>query len=152
MNSLRKYSIALLVGLTTFFLVACGGGGDSEADAAADNGPQVVDVDPAQALKLIYDDEVLVLDVRTPEEYALGHIGGALNYNIHDDNFERSVNALDKSKPYLVHCQAGVAGGRSRKAIEVLQAGGATKVYHLNGGFNAWQEQEQPFEVIETQE
>ena len=148
MNEFRKYSIGLLVSTLAVFFVACGGG-DGDQTAEADSGPQVVDVDPAQALKLIYDDEVLILDVRTPEEYAQGHIASALNYNIHDSGFERSVNALDKSKPYLVHCQAGVAGGRSRKAIEVLQAAGAEKVYHLNGGFTAWQEAEQPYEVIE---
>ena len=149
---LSNLSTTLIASALLLILAACGGDSETSAEDMASQGFQVVDVEPAEALKLIYDDEVLVLDVRTPEEYAEGHIANALNYNIHDDNFERSVRALDKTKPYLVHCAKGVAGGRSRRAIDVLKDSGAMKVYHLNGGFSAWQEAEQPFEKIEQQE
>ena len=109
---------------------------------------EVVDVDAEAAAKLVEDSAVVVLDVRTPEEFSLGHIASALNHNINGDGFEDAVKSLDHSKTYLVHCAMGAAGGRSRNALKALEAAGATKVYHLNGGFVAWQQAANPTEKI----
>lgn len=79
-------------------------------------------------------DEVLV-DVRTPEEYAEGHIKGALNINWHDPAFMDEVDKLDKSKPVFVYCKSG---GRSGQAAEALRGMGFKEVYDLDGGITAW--------------
>jgi phage shock protein E len=68
---------------------------------------EIVDVEAEAAAKLVADGAVAVLDVRTPEEFALGHIGSALNRNINDEGFAEAVKSLDPSKTYLVHCAMG---------------------------------------------
>src|SRR5215469_16004311 len=61
-------------------------------------------VDPQQAQKLIADKKVVVLDIRTPGEFNSGRIAGAKNIDFQAPNFEQSIDQLDKSKAYLVHC------------------------------------------------
>lgn len=88
--------------------------------------------------KLIQDShDEIILDVRTPEEFAEGHIPGAVLINLYDADFQNKVNALDRSKPILVYCAAGV---RSEKASEILKDSGFKKVYHLKNGVKAWSE------------
>lgn len=77
-----------------------------------------------------------VLDVRTPEEFEAGHLqGGAVNIDWFDDEFEKAVRAIDKSKPILVYCKKG---GRSAKAVEKLVSMGYKNVIDLTGGYDAY--------------
>jgi rhodanese-related sulfurtransferase len=82
------------------------------------------------------DDEI-ILDVRTPKEFAAGHIPGAVLINLYDVDFRNKLSALDRSKPILVYCAAGV---RSEKASEILKDSGFKKVYQLKNGVKAWSE------------
>lgn len=116
------------------------------ANSGDEDAIEVVDVEADVAAKLLTEGAVAVLDVRTPEEFSLGHIANAIHHNINDDGFAEAVKALDQSKSYLVHCATGVNGGRSRKAVESLKAAGATKIYHLNGGIVAWEQAGKPIE------
>jgi rhodanese-related sulfurtransferase len=79
-------------------------------------------------------DDRIILDVRTPEEFAIGHIPGAVLVNINDSDFDTKVNGLDKSKTMLVYCGSGV---RSDKAVGILKESGFKKVYHLENGMKA---------------
>ncbi len=110
---------------------------------------EVVDVQPAEAEIVLNDGNgsVVVLDVRTPQEFAAGHIRNALNVNIAGPVFDQKVAALDHTKSYLVHCASGSPGGRSQRALASLKAAGAKRVYHLQGGFNAWLQAGNPVEV-----
>ena len=119
---------------------------DSSTSSGGEESLEVADVEANAAAKLVADGNVVVLDVRTPEEFTLGHIANALNRNINEQDFGEAVKSLDHSKTYLVHCGMGAAGGRSRRALDSLKAAGATKVYHLNGGFTAWQQAGNPIE------
>ncbi len=84
----------------------------------------------------ISKDAIQILDVRTPAEYAKGHIKNTLLANWNDKKeFERRVAFIDKNKPVYVYC---LSGGRSASAAEKLRAEGFIKVYELNGGINAW--------------
>ncbi|MDM3870720.1 rhodanese-like domain-containing protein [Porticoccus sp. W117] len=87
--------------------------------------------------------EVLVLDIRTPKEFAEGHIAGALNIDYYSDDFKQNLSQLDKSKTYLVHCRSGGRSGRSLKLFREL---GFEKVIHLDGGIKAWKSQSLPLE------
>lgn len=80
--------------------------------------------------------DVVVLDIRTPKEFKGGHIDKAVNIDFHDKNFSEQLDKLDKSKTYLVHC---ASGGRSTKSLELFKAKGFKDIYHLDGGFNAWE-------------
>lgn len=79
---------------------------------------------------------VTVLDVRTPEEFKAGHLDKAININVNDKSFEAQSAKLDKAKPVLVYCLAGV---RSHRAAEMLRQKGY-KVHELKDGIEAWQE------------
>ena len=103
------------------------------------------DVDVNQAASALQTQKnVVVLDVRTPDEYKNGHLKDAVNINLYDPNFKTKLALLDKSKTYVVHCAAGLQNGRSRKATTVMDSLGFQQVKHLNGGFNAWQQANLP--------
>lgn len=79
----------------------------------------------------------VVIDVRTPEEFEAGHIEGARNINIADQDFEDRLASLDREQPYLVHCRSG---GRSTRALESFRKLDFENIYHLDGGILAWKE------------
>jgi rhodanese-related sulfurtransferase len=81
-------------------------------------------------------DGSVVLDVRSPEEFAKGHVPGALNIDINAPGFASKVGNLDKSKPILVNCHAGSRGAIA--AAELAKLGFKT-VCNLEGGLSAWE-------------
>lgn len=83
--------------------------------------------------------EVVILDVRTPQEVAQGTITDqALNIDVTNRAlFDQEIEKLDKDKTYLVYCRSG---RRSRVAGEEMARRGFKKVYNLKGGILAWQE------------
>lgn len=86
--------------------------------------------------QLLTDEDVQLLDVRTEEEYADGHIDGALNLDVSEDSFAvSSVKILDKKKKVLVYCRSGK---RSKKAA-VLLVGQGFQVVELSTGFLGWE-------------
>jgi phage shock protein E len=93
--------------------------------------------------KLRRQTNTVVLDVRTPKEFAAGHISGATNIDWNASDFAKKAAALDKSKTYLVHC---AAGGRSAKASDKMTALQFTNVYNLEGGMKAWEKAGKPVE------
>ena len=76
----------------------------------------------------------LLLDVRTPEEFAAGHIENAQNINFYE-NFEQNIASLDKDETIYIYC---AKGGRSAKAAQILKENGFT-VIDLEGGYTAWE-------------
>lgn len=100
---------------------------------AADK-PKDVSVNEAQ--KLIQEGKVLVLDVRTPEEFQEGHIEGAVNIDFNGKDFAAQVKKLDTTKPVLVHC---LGGGRSGRSLPVLEQLNFPQIYHLHEGFGEWE-------------
>jgi rhodanese-related sulfurtransferase len=94
-------------------------------------------LDAVEAARLIKErTEITLLDVRTPEEYAAGHVQKALNINYYDHNFQKDAARLDTRKTYLIYC---ASGNRSSKARVILTQIGITNLYHLDGGIKAWQ-------------
>lgn len=76
-----------------------------------------------------------VVDVRTAEEFASGHLAQAVMIDYYKSDFKSQIAKLDKNKPVFVYC---AAGGRSGSATEILQDLGFKKVYDLKGGYRAW--------------
>ncbi|MDB4673374.1 rhodanese-like domain-containing protein [Verrucomicrobiales bacterium] len=93
------------------------------------------DVTIAEAKKLVSAGDVVIVDVRTPEEFAAGHIKGAKSINVLSKDFEEKVAKLDPKKPVLVHCKMG---GRSAKALATFKKLKFEKVYHMKEGYDAW--------------
>ena len=104
--------------------------------AAAEKTAKVSHTNGADAAKLLAEDtSIAVLDVRTPGEYAEGHIKGAKNIDFRGEDFAAKIGDLDKSKRYLVHCKSGGRSGQSLAQFEKL---GFANIVHLDDGFDAW--------------
>ena len=82
----------------------------------------------------------LLVDVRTPEEFATGHIHNAVNIPL--DTIESRLNEIPRTEPVVVYCHSG---NRSGQASRILTNAGYTQIYDL-GGINAWTAQGLPIE------
>ncbi|MBS6328293.1 MAG: rhodanese-like domain-containing protein [Prevotella bivia] len=91
--------------------------------------------------QLIHADSVQIVDVRTPAEYAAGHVENAILVNVQDPQFAHNADSLlDKHKMLAVYCRSG---HRSAIASAALAAKGY-KVTNLQGGILAWIEEKKP--------
>jgi len=76
-----------------------------------------------------------ILDVRTEKEYVSGHIPGALNLDFFARDFRSRLDKLDKGKTFLIICHSG---GRSARAVEIMQQKGFKQLYHAKDGMSRW--------------
>jgi phage shock protein E len=105
--------------------------------------PAVPKIDAEQFDALRQKPNTVVLDVRTPKEFAEGHVPGAVNMDISDPTFHKKLDALEKSKTYLVHCARGI---RSNRAVNMMSSLGLAGLYDYHGGFDDWKKQGKPVE------
>jgi len=86
--------------------------------------------------KQVENTNVQLFDVRTPEEYTMGHIEGAINVDFKNDEvFVSFFNDLNKSDTIYLYCRSG---NRSKKSADKLISLGFQKIYDLDGGFIEW--------------
>jgi len=78
----------------------------------------------------------VIIDVRTPAEFAAGHIAGAVNVDVQSATFGQQIATLDRAKNYAVYCRSG---NRSKAAKAAMQQAGFSHVFDLAGGIQAWQ-------------
>ena len=91
------------------------------------------------------DRSLLVLDVRTPEEFAAGHVPGAVNIP-HTEIATRLGELADaKERDIVVYCRSG---NRSAKAIAALRGAGFTRLYHMQGDYLRWSAENRPVTKI----
>lgn len=83
----------------------------------------------------------VVLDVRTPEEYAEGHLAKSMNLNWKGSDFEKQIATIDKTVPVFVYC---LGGGRSASAATRMRSKGFKEVYELQGGLTKWKDAKLP--------
>lgn len=76
-----------------------------------------------------------LIDVRTPDEFAKGHLENAQNIDWRSNDFGKQIETLDKSKPVFVYC---LSGGRSASAASAMREAGFKEVYELEGGIMKW--------------
>ena len=103
--------------------VAVAGCGDDTSARAATELAAVSEVTSVLA------DGAVLVDVRSPSEFAAGHVADALNIDLGSEDFEAKVDALDKGRTYVVYCRTG---SRAGQAIETMAALGFTDL--VNGG------------------
>jgi rhodanese-related sulfurtransferase len=141
--------------LAATVLAGCGGGDDAEpvAEAAAEPAAEVAAeapdeapaeaparpavglVTPQQAAELAVADGITVIDVRTPEEFAEGHIEGATLIDFYEPGFANEIAALDPDGEYLIYCRSG---NRSGQTFGLMAELGFAQVWDLDGGVNAY--------------
>jgi rhodanese-related sulfurtransferase len=105
---------------------------------------RLIDQEALLARMAQHQQDLVILDVRTPEEFAAGHVPGAVN--IPHDQLAARLGELEtaKSKDIVVYCRTG---RRSSLALEILQANGFKQLSHLEGDMVAWQAQNRPVET-----
>jgi rhodanese-related sulfurtransferase len=103
--------------------------GSGFTDVTVDQGRELVQRRAGQT-------DFIILDVRTPEEFAEGHLAGALNINVLAPDFAARLATLDRGKTYLVYCRTG---NRSTKAVQAMERLGFRSVYHMVEGMVGWQ-------------
>ncbi|MCS7197215.1 MAG: rhodanese-like domain-containing protein [Candidatus Bipolaricaulota bacterium] len=83
------------------------------------------------------DPDFIVLDVRTPEEFAQGHLPGKtpMNLDFYAPDFREQLTRLDRKKTYLVYC---LTGSRSEETVQIMKELGFHRIYDLKGGIVAW--------------
>lgn len=113
--------------------------GDESGQAG--NTQKAVKVIEAEEAEVIIEEnkgkpDFMILDVRTAEEFAGGHIEGAANIDVKSESFKDDISKLDKSKTYIVHCRTG---RRSETAVKVMEEMGFTDIYWMQDGIVGWQ-------------
>lgn len=98
---------------------------------------------PKEAAKILGRPDIVLVDVRTPGEFAEGHLKGAVNINFFGPRFEYDIQKLPKDKTLLLYCKTGV---RSARAAEMIREEGERKVFDLGGGIQAWRKAGMPVE------
>ncbi|MFC1978397.1 rhodanese-like domain-containing protein [Chloroflexota bacterium] len=123
-------SFVALTGSALIFVGAC----SSEVSNRAEN------ISVQVAYDLIEDnmnnDDFVLLDIRTLQEYASGYIENAVNIDYYASAFQDDIDELDKDKTYLVYCHTANRSGQAMPTFENL---GFEKVYNMLGGTVAWQ-------------
>src|SRR5690554_5482380 len=97
----------LLITLTSLFFISCKG---QETD-------HFKILDSAQYEQIITQNEVVIIDVRTPAEYQNGHLENAQNINVQSRDFSVRMENFDKERPVYIYCRSG---SRSIKAGKIL--------------------------------
>ena len=121
-----KKFCSLFLGLTFLLVTACSSNEKQEVQSVT--APEVANI-------IADTTTVILVDVRTAEEYGLGHIENALNIDVKQDDFEETaIKTLPKNKTVAVYCRSG---RRSKKAAEILSKNGY-KVIELDSGYTGW--------------
>ena len=91
---------------------------------------------------------LVILDVRTAQEFSLNHLEGSINLDFKSPSFSELISGLDKKKTYLVYCRTGI---RASRAVLLMSYLGFRELYNLAGGISRWHGD--GFEIIkETKE
>lgn len=136
---LLALAVSLVIGV-----VLAGGCAGKETPTVTET--QIIEViAPQEAFTLIQDNannpDFVIIDIRTLEEFAEGHIANAINIDYYSETFTDELNNLDKNKVYLIYCQWG---NRSGAALAIMEGLNFREVYAMSGGIDAWQEEELP--------
>ena len=139
-------SLTLTIGLTG---CSSDSGATETAAAAEVQGPAApieapaspVRVGVAEFANVIASPGVTIVDVRTPQEFAEGHIEGAVNIPVELPDFMDRVSELDPSGTYAVYCRSG---NRSQPAVAGMSSIGINGIYELESGTTGWTTEGQP--------
>jgi len=139
LQSRRALAALLVVGAMSVAFMAIATAGEPAVTATASApDPAAVAVAPMSQEALLehqsrHPDHLFVLDVRTPQEYAEGHVPGAVN--VPQDQLASRLAEVPKDKDVVIYCRSG---RRSALAADVLAANGYSRLAHLEGDMNAW--------------
>lgn len=114
----KLFTLLVIIILTMSLIVACGKNNTQSADKSGDNSTDIATIKTMTGEELVKQnsgkekDKVLIIDVRSPEEYKAGHIQHAINMNI--EGFEDRIGELEDLKdfPIITYCNSGKKSGQ----------------------------------------
>ncbi len=135
-----KNLMLLVLSVSLVFGVVLTGGCIGKETIPTETPTQIIeDISPQEAFTLIQENQnnpdFVIIDVRTPEEFADGYIENAINIDFRSETFRDKLNQLDKNETYLVYCRSG---GRSANAVKIMVELNFREVYNMSGGIIAW--------------
>lgn len=141
MTTRRLAALAAAALLAAAPLAACSSSSSPETTQPAQQGAAAIPatgsmVDAAAFQAAVGTGKTVLLDVRTPAEFAAGHLEGAKNIDVESPDFAAQIAGLDKGATYALYCRSG---NRSGVAMATMSGAGFTHVFHLGGGITAWQ-------------
>ena len=119
----QKKPLFLLVSLTILIAIAGGGcnstAGENQTTPTTNTSAQAIhDISAAEAYALIRDNkdnpDFIIIDVRTPDEYAAGHLENSKLIDYDNKSFSTEISKLDRNKKYLIYCRTGNRSARYR--------------------------------------
>ncbi len=108
------------------------------------NGVELKTLTPEEVKDKFERNEIVLIDVRTPNEYAFEHIGGALLFPM--STFDPAKLPVQEGKPIVFHCGSGK---RSHAIADHCAKAGITPLAHMAGGFGAWKSANLPYRAID---
>lgn len=106
------------------------------------NAQKKVEVNSKEVNTMVQKDKkLIVLDVRTADEFKEGHLKGAINIDIRQPDALSKIDKLDHNAKYIVHCRTN---HRSQIAVEHMVQSGFKTVYQMMDGFSGWNENKLP--------
>ncbi len=127
-----KHFFGLSFFLITFFLFAQNNKVSSKIN---ENKTRIIkNISAEEMKKIISEKQVIILDIRTLEEFKEGHINKAVNIDFYSKDFESNLDKLDKSKAYIIYCRSGNRSGIALKTMEKLKF---MEVYNVLGGIGS---------------
>jgi len=133
--------ILLVVGVLGFTMAITSCGEKAEATTESNQTEQVQGVKQARVEKAEFvqfmkdHPDAQLIDIRTPGEFAGGHIENAVNIDFYGKDFTAKLEKLDKTKPVLIYCKSG---GRSGKALGQMKKMEFGTILELKGGYSHW--------------
>jgi len=128
-----RSSKIVLITMLWISLASCGQK-QNEKSSDQDSASKISLISPEDLNKVNKD--IILIDVRTPGEYASGHVENSVNIDFRASNFKELIGELDKNQDVYVYCKVG---GRSGSAARMMEDMGFKKVYDLKGGIIAWE-------------
>ena len=143
---MKRIATVLVIGVVGLgSLTACGSDSDSASTATTPAAPAgaeqptgftTVSADAAASIIDDAPEDLVVLDVRTAEEFAAGHIDGAVQVDFYSPDFADQLAQLDPTVPYVVYCRSG---NRSGQTLPIMESLGFASASDVEGGILAWQ-------------
>ncbi len=142
---MNKSTIQIIISGLVAVIVTAGCSSSAESPSAeattapaqetAAAGIRLISAQDGAAIASNPPEDLVILDVRTEEEFAEGHIDGAVMIDFYSDDFADQIADLDPDVPYLLYCRSG---NRSGQTTAIMQDLGFSDVADIDGGILSW--------------
>ena len=136
----RKLGVLVLLGILVIGVVLVGGWIKEKTATQT-----IKDISVKEAYDLMGKNKdnqsFIIIDARTPQEFANEYIENAVNIDYYSEEFQNELNELDKEKTYLIYC---LSGNRSGRALAIMKELGFREVYNMLGGIIQWKAEGYP--------